>query len=316
MFNITLFRVLVILAVIGVGGGFWMAFVDTKPRPVLPPPVEPSYSPYKNYISGSGIIESQSENIKVGSYLAGIVQDVFVKVNDNVKKGDKLYSLDQRQLNAEIEIKRKQIEQEKANLAQSKISLKDAEDKFNLVKAYSDSGALSKEEYIIRRNNIMLAEAAVKSNQTKLATSEASLKAALLDLNLLTICAPIDCKILQINVHPGEYIGLTSPSTPYILVGSTEKHHIRVDIDETDAWRFQPNMPATAYLRGNNNLKIDLTYHHLEPYIIPKKNLTGATTERIDIRVLQPLFSYDPEKFKGYIGQQVDVYIQVPDALS
>jgi hypothetical protein len=42
--------------------------------------------------------------------------------------------------------------------------------------------------------------------------------------------------------------------------------------------------------------------------VIPKKNLTGDTTERVDTRVLQVIFALD----KGtpvYAGQQMDVFI-------
>ncbi len=51
-------------------------------------------------------------------------------------------------------------------------------------------------------------------------------------------------------------------------------------------------------------------FEYLEPYIIPKKSLTGDPTERVDTRVLQVVYSYDPKAIPAYLGQEVDVYIK------
>jgi hypothetical protein len=44
-------------------------------------------------------------------------------------------------------------------------------------------------------------------------------------------------------------------------------------------------------LRGNPSIKTDLTFVRIEPYVLPKKSLTGDSTERVDARVLQALVS-------------------------
>ena len=44
---------------------------------------------------------------------------------------------------------------------------------------------------------------------------------------------------------------------------------------------------ATATVRGNTADKLCLHFVRVEPYIIPKRNLTGDSTERVDPRVLQ-----------------------------
>jgi len=42
--------------------------------------------------------------------------------------------------------------------------------------------------------------------------------------------------------------------------------------------------------------------------VIPKKNLTGDSTERVDTRVLQVIFALD-RNVPVYAGQQMDVFI-------
>jgi hypothetical protein len=89
--------------------------------------------------------------------------------------------------------------------------------------------------------------------------------------------------------------------------------HVRVDIDENDAWRFNKNSRAVAFLRGNRDFKVNLTLAYVEPYVIPKKSLTGDSTERVDTRVLQALYSFDRKQLPIYVGQQMDVFIEAAD---
>jgi HlyD family secretion protein len=95
-----------------------------------------------------------------------------------------------------------------------------------------------------------------------------------------------------------------------ILLGNIDRLLVRVDIDENDAWRFHPRSPAVAFVRGNPELKVGLTYEYLEPYVVPKKSLTGDSTERVDTRVLQVVFSFRRSELAVYPGQLMDVYIE------
>jgi hypothetical protein len=53
----------------------------------------------------------------------------------------------------------------------------------------------------------------------------------------------------------------------------------------------------------------------VEPYVIPKQSLTGDNSERVDTRVLQVIYAL-PEKMASplYVGQQMDVYIEMEKA--
>ncbi len=86
---------------------------------------------------------------------------------------------------------------------------------------------------------------------------------------------------------------------------------MRVDVDEQDSWRIQTNLRASAYVRGRSDVAIPLTFARMEPYVIPKTSLTGSSTERVDTRVLQVIYTFrQPQDFRVYVGQQMDVYIE------
>ncbi len=67
-------------------------------------------------------------------------------------------------------------------------------------------------------------------------------------------------------------------------------------------------------LKGQSKYEFPLSFVRVEPYVIPKKSLTGDNTERVDTRVLQVIYAidHDGQKSNGqrlYVGQQVDAYI-------
>jgi len=57
---------------------------------------------------------------------------------------------------------------------------------------------------------------------------------------------------------------------------------------------------------------LSLTFDRIEPYIVPKRSLTGDNRERVDTRVLQVIYRFERPSFPLYVGQQVDVYIERP----
>jgi len=85
---------------------------------------------------------------------------------------------------------------------------------------------------------------------------------------------------------------------------------VRVDVDESDAWRFQPCASAEAAVRGNPDIKTPLQYVRTDPDVIPRMTLTGDTTQRTDTRVLQVIYSFDPSSLPLYVGQLMDVFIE------
>ena len=95
-----------------------------------------------------------------------------------------------------------------------------------------------------------------------------------------------------------------------MVLGETRTLHVRVDIDENEAWRVIQGSRARASLKGNAAIATELKWVRAEPLVVPKKSLTGDSSERVDTRVLQVLFSFERGKLPVYVGQQMDVFIE------
>ncbi|TAK62155.1 biotin/lipoyl-binding protein [Methylobacter sp.] len=305
-----------ILAAVGFLFAAYTVISSNKPVPVAPAVAPPASAPFKSFIAGAGIVEAKSQNIAIGTPLSGIVKTVAVKVGDKVKAGTPLFYLDDRDTRAELAVKLADLAKARAGVNEAKASVKDAKSLSDLAEAVTDRRAISSEELLKRRNALLINTAKLDSAEALVQQAEAALVTTQTTLDRLTVQASVNGEVLQVNIRPGEFAQAGALNTPLLVLGNMDQLHVRVDIDENDAWRFDKNSKAVAYLRGNRNFKTDLVPAYVEPYVVPKKSLTGDSTEQVDTRVLQALYSFDRNQLPVYVGQQMDVFIEAKDYAS
>ena len=51
------------------------------------------------------------------------------------------------------------------------------------------------------------------------------------------------------------------------------------------------------------------SFVRFEPFVVPKKSLTGDSTERVDTRVLQVIYKVEQDDLPLFVGEQLDVFI-------
>lgn len=285
---------------------FWLALcgfsilvvlvkATTAKTPVPPPLSPPADKPFSKGVGASGIIEAIRENTNVGVPLPGLVTELPVKVWGKVKPGDVLIKLDDREV-------RSQLTTQQAELALREAELARARRQYERLSKLS-SAAMVKEDVDKRADEIPVVEAAVANAQAVIRQTH-----ELLDRYMVR--APISGSILQVNTRLGEYI-VPGASTPPLVLGSIEELQIRVDVDEQLAPRIQNKARAVAFRRGATSAPMTLEFIRIEPFIIPKRSLTGDSSERVDTRVLPVIFRIQPQPgLKAYVGQQVDVFIE------
>jgi multidrug resistance efflux pump len=153
--------------------------------------------------------------------------------------------------------------------------------------------------------DIEVAKAAVEQAQ-------AQVDAVNIELDRLVVQARADGRVLQVNVRAGEFVAAPA-NQALVVVGDVDRLHVRVDISEYDIPRFRTDTAAKAMLKGQPGITFPLTFVKVEPYVIPKKSLTGSNSERVDTRVLQVIYALEPQNHPVYVGQQVDVFIEATE---
>lgn len=275
------------------------------PEPVVPPP----QSPYAESIGGRGIVESVNENVRVAPTASGLVNHVAVKVGDTVKTGDLLFSLDDRDAQAAVKTAGAQVAVQEARLAEAATLVADRKDTLERTTRLRQKEVASIDQ--IRRDEFALESVQRQYHRAAadLELSRAQLNDARVRLDLLSVRAPRDGSVLQVNIRAGEYAAVNA-SEPALLLGDVSRLQLRADVDESDAPRVRPGCEAVAFLKGSRESAIPLEFERIDPYILPKRSLSGESTERVDTRVLQVIFRFKNPDFPVYVGQQMDVFIQ------
>ncbi len=275
------------------------------PEPLVPPP----QSPYTESIGARGIVESTNENVRIAPAASGLVEKVNVKVGDQVKAGDVLFVMDSRDAAAAVKTSEAQLAVQQARLAESQTLVDDRRDTLERVTRLRQKNVASVDESKRDEFAMQTAERQFQRATADLELARAQLNDARVSLDLLTVRAPRNGTILQVNIRAGEYAAVNSAETA-VLLGDVRELQLRADVDESDAPRVKPDCKAVAFLKGSREQAIPLDFVRIEPYILPKRSLSGESTERVDTRVLQVIFRFQSPGFPVYVGQQMDVFIE------
>jgi HlyD family secretion protein len=337
---------LIALSLLGFAG--WYVWRNRVIVQTPPPPIEPARSPFAATLAAAGVVEAQTENIAVGSATPGVVTEVLVKVGDEVQPGTPLFRLDDRQLQGELAVKRAAAAQAKSELVRLEAEPRKEKIPVLVAQVNEAQAAVAREtdalrrneetfarkvtteqELIARREALAAAQANFERSQADLALlkagsweydrdvtraavskSEAEVAKIETELDRLIVRSLVAGRVLQVNVRPGEFVG-APPGQPLVILGNIELLHVRVDIDEFDIPRFNRESKASAVPRGSLQERYPLEFVRVEPFVVPKKSLTGDNTERVDTRVLQVIYECDPaDRPPLFVGQQMEVFIE------
>ena len=256
-------------------------------------------NPFEQQVAGTGVVEAGTGNIAIGTPVSGIVAAVPVHWGDTVEPGTTLFQIDDRDLRAQLPLAAARAREADARLARARYQAELAD------KVHAQH-LLSEEQFRDKRYEVQI-------DQAMLEAAQAEIERIRMEIDRRTVRAPVAGRVLQINVRPGESAEAGAHGTPLMVVGDDSRLRVRVDIDENDAVRVDPAAAAVAIVRGHPELRVDLHFESIEPYVAPRKTLSGDTTERVDSRVLQVIYSFERVRLPVYVGQHLDVFIQARD---
>ncbi len=306
-----------VLPVIGVLAAAWATYSIARTAPrrqPTDPPAPPPISAYPSSVAAVGLIEPSTESISVGTPLSGVVTAVHVAAGQTVRKGDPLFELDVRQLRADLAVKKRVLAVGESRAAVARARLADVARQLEFVERVKDQRAVSAEELSRRRSAVQTAAAELAQARAEVAAATSQVGAVETEIERSTVRAPLDTEVLQVKLRVGEFAPAAPVATPLVVLGRAKPLHVRVDVDEQEAWRVRQEAPATAHVRGNARMETTLSFVRFEPFVIPKRSLTGDSTERVDTRVLQVIYRVEREDLQLFVGQQLDVFIEAgPD---
>ncbi len=242
--------------------------------------------------------------VEVKSKASGIVEKLYVDINNRVRKGQPLAQLDQQEILAQVEAQRAQLAAAEANVATYLANIE--QDKVNAAapdlpmykatldrnKQMATEGVVSQQAlddanraYLAALNKRDAAHAQIGVDMAKLKQaraevmqSQASLKQLEEQLSYTTIVAPMDGVILSRDVEIGDAVSsilvLGSTATLVMTEGDTTQVYVQGKVDEADI--------AHVYMGQAARIKVesfrDRVFHgkvtKIAPLGVEKDNVT------------------------------------------
>lgn len=202
--------------------------------------------------------------VEVKSKAGGEILEMFVDVGDEVQPGTLMARVDPRDV-------QNRFDQAQADLEVAKASFSNAQAQFQRNQQLLEAGVITQQEF--ESSNLSFANA-----QASLTRAQTNYDLAELQLNDVTIRAPLAGTVLTRNVEEGSVIqsasGNVSGGTALFTMAELESMRVRTLIDETDLGVLQPGMMATVTVEAYPTQIFRGEVEKIEPQAVVQSNVT------------------------------------------
>lgn len=240
---------------------WWMGNKDEAPR-YLTEAVKQGVLQVE--VTANGTLEAEQE-VTIGSELSGIVEKVFVDVNDTIKEGQVLIELDTAKLKASVEKAKAALASAQAAQKEAQATLNEANAKYKrLLNVRKLSGGKTPAQTELDEQAAVVArsQASVDTAAAQIQTAQAELETAQTDLTKAYISSPIDGVVLARSVEPGYAVAASLQAVELLTLASDLKTlDLEIDVDEADVSVVKPGQKATFTVSAypNKNFPATLT---------------------------------------------------------
>jgi HlyD family secretion protein len=200
------------------------------------------------FVNATGNLKPTNE-VSVGSELSGLIDRVYVDVNDRVSRGQPLAQIDTDKFNDQVRRSRASREQARASVLQAQASVELS--RANLARQeevlrLSGGKVPSKADIDSARAQYQRDLATLASARASVVSAEAQLATDLTNLGKATIRSPVNGVILSRQVEPGQTVAASfSAPTLFVIAEDLTEMELEVKVDEADVGQVSKGQPAT-----------------------------------------------------------------------
>ncbi len=211
-------------------------------------------------VSASGKIRAK-KTINVSAETMGKVVNLYVVEGQPVKKGQLLLEIDPRNLETQVQNReaglgsaRSQLAQINAQIENSKVALKQAQDTLRRQEDMWKNGLIPRETYEraqndvkMRETDLRVSEQSIRTQEQQLKVQEANLESARYDLNKVRMVSEIDGLVTKRNIEQGEtaVVGtMNNAGTVLLVIADMSVIETEIEVDETDIPFVRVGQPA------------------------------------------------------------------------
>ena len=256
-----------------------------------------------------------SEQIDVGAQVSGQVKNMYVKLGDEVTKGQLLVEIDDLPQQNAVKDSEARLKNMIASQVAKQAQLLNAQINYKRQQNLIKNGATTHNEVDQAEANLKVLEAEVEALTAQIAQAQIALDTAELNLDYTKIIAPIDGVVVATVVKEGQTVNSTQTAPTIVKVADLSVMTIKAQISEADVTKLHPGMKAYFTILGEPNQRYEAVLRQIEPATETFQTTTGNVVTNFNEAVYyNGLFDVQNPYNTFYIGMSAQVYIVLDNA--
>ena len=258
-------KILIILLILGVGGYFaYDKFFKAKDEKVEFITKKAKKGSFSKKVDATGEIFA-TELIDVGAQVSGQIKKLYVKLGDQVKKGDMIASIDSSTQQNSIDNKEAQLAIYKAQLESAKVALNIAKTQFDRENALFAKNATSKQEFESAKNTFSSNSAKTKELEAQIKQTNIELSTAKINLGYTKITAPRDGTVVSVQVEEGQTVNANQTTPTIVNIADLSHVKMKMQIAEGDITKIKVGTPVEYSILSEPTKKFQTTVSSIDP---------------------------------------------------
>lgn len=258
-------KILIILLILGVGGYFvYDKFFNIKDEKVEFITKKAKKGSFSKKVDATGEIFA-TELIDVGAQVSGQIKKLYVKLGDQVKKGDMIASIDSSTQQNSIDNKEAQLAIYKAQLESAKVALNIAKTQFDRENALFSKNATSKQEFESAKNTYSANSAKIKELEAQIKQTNIELSTAKINLGYTKITAPRDGTVVSVQVEEGQTVNANQTTPTIVNIADLSHVKMKMQIAEGDITKIKVGTPVEYSILSEPTKKFQTTVSSIDP---------------------------------------------------
>ncbi|MGF7403829.1 efflux RND transporter periplasmic adaptor subunit [Campylobacter concisus] len=258
-------KILIILLILGVGGYFvYDNFFKVKDEKVEFITKKAKKGSFSKKVDATGEIFA-TELIDVGAQVSGQIKKLYVKLGDQVKKGDMIASIDSSTQQNSIDNKEAQLAIYKAQLESAKVALNIAKTQFDRENALFAKNATSKQEFESAKNTFSANSAKIKELEAQIKQTNIELSTAKINLGYTKITAPRDGTVVSVQVEEGQTVNANQTTPTIVNIADLSHVKMKMQIAEGDITKIKVGTPIEYSILSEPTKKFQTAVSSIDP---------------------------------------------------
>lgn len=201
-------------------------------------------------VEASGTINPVN-TVSVGSTVSGLMKEIYVDYNSEVKKGQLLAQIDPATFQAQVDQNRAQINNAEANLAKLNAEMVYAEKTYIRYKNLYKKNFVARSELDQAESDYLAKKASIGAQRASIAQSRASYNTAMTNLGYTKIVAPVDGTIISRDIDVGQPVAASFQAPElFTIAQDLTKMQIEVNVSEADIGSVKEGQEVEYTLDG------------------------------------------------------------------